>query len=260
MEENTSKVKTYLIILIFLMIIFISGYIVYSKIKTTNNKEEKKEIIKDTVLIDSNLTTELSLNNKDVKKLYNYVNNKNIDYASYKNRGKKLSWDYLSLVTMYNIPQNYVLKDEKNIEYVDSYSFLDKYREIFGSDLTISKKEQNTTTCGAVNYKNDVYYPNWYCKEKSDDSIIVTYLKNVTIDKEYLNINKYYAFIVKTDENTFDLYSSDEKEEKTLIATNLSIYEISNYINEMNIMSYRFKKINNQYYLNNITSIRKVDK
>lgn len=252
MEENTSKVKTYLIILIFLMIIFISGYIVYSKIKTTNNKEEKKEIIKDTVLIDSNLTTELSLNNKDVKKLYNYVNNKNIDYASYKNIGKKLSWDYLSLVTMYNIPQNYVLKDEKNIEYVDSYSFLDKYREIFGSDLTISKEEQNTTTCGAVNYKNDVYYPNWYCKEKSDDSIIVTYLKNVTIDKEYLNINKYYAFIVKTDENTFDLYSSDEKEEKTLIATNLSIYEISNYINEMNIMSYRFKKINNQYYLNNI--------
>lgn len=252
MEENTSKVKTYLIILIFLMIIFISGYIVYSKIKTTNNKEEKKEIIKDTVLIDSNLTTELSLNNKDVKKLYNYVNNKNIDYASYKNIGKKLSWDYLSLVTMYNIPQNYVLKDEKNIEYVDSYSFLDKYREIFGSDLTISKKEQNTTTCGAVNYKNDVYYPNWYCKEKSDDSIIVTYLKNVTIDKEYLNINKYYAFIVKTDEDTFDLYSSDEKEEKTLIATNLSIYEISNYINEMNIMSYRFKKINNQYYLNNI--------
>ena len=252
MEENTSKVKTYLIILIFLMIIFISGYIVYSKIKTTNNKEEKKEIIKDTVLIDSNLTTELSLNNKDVKKLYNYVNNKNIDYASYKNRGKKLSWDYLSLVTMYNIPQNYVLKDEKNIEYVDSYSFLDKYREIFGSDLTISKKEQNTTTCGAVNYKNDVYYPNWYCKEKSDDSIIVSYLKNVTIDKEYLNINKYYAFIVKTDEDTFDLYSSDEKEEKTLIATNLSIYEISNYINEMNIMSYRFKKINNQYYLNNI--------
>lgn len=252
MEENTSKVKTYLIILIFLMIIFISGYIVYSKIKTTNNKEEKKEIIKDTVLIDSNLTTELSLNNKDVKKLYNYVNNKNIDYASYKNIGKKLSWDYLSLVTMYNIPQNYVLKDEKNIEYVDSYSFLDKYREIFGSDLTISKEEQNTTTCGAVNYKNDVYYPNWYCKEKSDDSIIVTYLKNVTIDKEYLNINKYYAFIIKTDENTFDLYSSDEKEEKTLIATNLSIYEISNYINEMNIMSYRFKKINNQYYLNNI--------
>lgn len=252
MEENTSKVKTYLIILIFLMIIFISGYIVYSKIKTTNNKEEKKEIIKDAVLIDSNLTTELSLNNKDVKKLYNYVNNKNIDYASYKNRGKKLSWDYLSLVTMYNIPQNYVLKDEKNIEYVDSYSFLDKYREIFGSDLTISKEEQNTTTCGAVNYKNDVYYPNWYCKEKSDDSIIVTYLKNVTIDKEYLNINKYYAFIVKTDEDTFDLYSSDEKEEKTLIATNLSIYEISNYINEMNIMSYRFKKINNQYYLNNI--------
>lgn len=252
MEENTSKVKTYLIILIFLMIIFISGYIVYSKIKTTNNKEEKKEIIKDTVLIDSNLTTELSLNNKDVKKLYNYVNNKNIDYASYKNRGKKLSWDYLSLVTMYNIPQNYVLKDEKNIEYVDSYSFLDKYREIFDSDLTISKEEQNTTTCGAVNYKNDVYYPNWYCKEKSDDSIIVTYLKNVTIDKEYLNINKYYAFIIKTDENTFDLYSSDEKEEKTLIATNLSIYEISNYINEMNIMSYRFKKINNQYYLNNI--------
>lgn len=252
MEENTSKVKTYLIILIFLMIIFISGYIVYSKIKTTNNKEEKKEIIKDTVLIDSNLTTELSLNNKDVKKLYNYVNNKNIDYASYKNRGKKLSWDYLSLVTMYNIPQNYVLKDEKNIEYVDSYSFLDKYREIFGSDLTISKEEQNTTTCGSVNYKNDVYYPNWYCKEKSDDSIIVTYLKNVTIDKEYLNINKYYAFIVKTDEDTFDLYSSDEKEEKTLIATNLSIYEISNYINEMNIMSYRFKKINNQYYLNNI--------
>lgn len=80
----------------------------------------------------------------------------------------------------------------------------------------------------------------------------MTYLKNVTIDKEYLNINKYYAFIVKTDENTFDLYSSDEKEEKTLIATNLSIYEISNYINEMNIMSYRFKKINNQYYLNNI--------
>lgn len=252
MEENTSKVKTYLIILIFLMIIFISGYIVYSKIKTTNNKEEKKEIIKDTVLIDSNLTTELSLNNKDVKKLYNYVNNKNIDYASYKNIGKKLSWDYLSLVTMYNIPQNYALKDEKNIEYVDSYSFLDKYREIFGSDLTISKEEQNTTTCGAVNYKNDVYYPNWYCKEKSDDSTIVTYLKNVTIDKEYLNINKYYAFIVKTDENTFDLYSSDEKEEKTLIATNLSIYEISNYINEMNIMSYRFKKINNQYYLNNI--------
>lgn len=252
MEENTNKVKTYLIILIFLMIIFISGYIVYSKIKTTNNKEEKKEIIKDTVLIDSNLTTELSLNNKDVKKLYNYINNKNIDYASYKNRGKKLSWDYLSLVTMYNIPQNYILKDEKNIEYVDSYSFLDKYREIFGSDLTISKEEQNTTTCGAVNYKNDVYYPNWYCKEKSDDSIIVTYLKNVTIDKEYLNINKYYAFIVKTDEATFDLYSSDEKEEKTLIATNLSIYEISNYINEMNIMSYRFKKINNQYYLNNI--------
>ena len=252
MEENTSKVKTYLIILIFLMIIFISGYIVYSKIKTTNNKEEKKEIIKDAVLIDSNLTTELSLNNKDVKKLYNYVNNKNIDYASYKNRGKKLSWDYLSLVTMYNIPQNYVLKDEKNIEYVDSFSFLDNYREIFGSDLTISKEEQNTTTCGAVNYKNDVYYPNWYCKEKSDDSIIVTYLKNVTIDKEYLNINKYYAFIVKTDEDTFDLYSSDEKEEKTLIATNLSIYEISNYINEMNIMSYRFKKINNQYYLNNI--------
>lgn len=252
MEENTSKVKTYLIILIFLMIIFISGYIVYSKIKTTNNKEEKKEIIKDTILIDSNLTTELSLNNKDVKKLYNYVNNKNIDYVSYKNRGKTIKWDYLSLVTMYNIPQNYVLKDEKNIEYVDSYSFLDKYREIFGSDLTISREEQNTTTCGAVNYKNDVYYPNWYCKEKSDDSIIVTYLKNVTIDKEYLNINKYYAFIVKTDEDTFDLYSSDEKEEKTLIATNLSIYEISNYINEMNIMSYRFKKINNQYYLNNI--------
>ena len=251
MEENTNKVKTYLIILIFLMIIFISGYIVYSKVKSTNS-EKVKEITIDSVLVDSSVITELSLNNRDVKKLYNYINNSNIDYASYKVRGKDISWDYLSLITMYNIPQNYILRDEKNIEYVDSYSFADKYREIFGSEITINKEERNTTTCGSVNYKNDVYYPNWYCKEKNDDSIIMTYLKNATIDKEYLSINKYYVFLVKTDEETYDLYSSESKEEKTLIATNVSIYEVPNYIDNMDIISYRFKKINNQYYLNNI--------
>lgn len=71
-------------------------------------------------------------------------------------------------ITCYYVqyPTKLYFKRWKNIEYVDSYSFLDKYREIFGSDLTINKEEQNTTICGAVNYKNDVYYPNWYCKEK----------------------------------------------------------------------------------------------
>lgn len=251
MDENVNGLKTCLIVLIFTMIMVMSGYIVYSKVDDKNKIDSNKKNEIDSVLVDSKIVTELSINNKDVKRLYNFVNNNNIDYASYKIKGKEINWDYVSLVTMYNIPDNYILTDEENKTYVDKYSFKDKYNEVFG-ELYI--EEESTNACASMYYKDDVYYANWYCSTNDKTSRMVTYFKNATVSSEYLNINKYYAFLVRIEGTSeYELYSSDVTSEDNLIATNILVDEIPNYIDGMNIMSYKFKKaLDNNYYLNNV--------
>lgn len=258
-KENVSKVRTCLVVSIFIVIIILSAYIVVEKItsNSSNSSDKEKNTLKTLeILKDSRIVNELSLDNEIVKKLYNHVNDEYIDYLAYGSREKQLSWDFISLIVLENIDSKLILKDEYNREYVEKELFEDTYKSIFGNNINnILVSDRRSTTCGSASYENDRYYVNWYCNGQGEYIILKTFLKNVTVEEELVKINKYYVFIKNSNLNgiEFDLYSDENLIEDNLIALDVKTSDISNYIDSMNTISYVYKKDNKgDYYLDKI--------
>ena len=243
--EKNNKNKIYLVIIMFIMIMGLSTYVVVDRVIQNNNKKEdnfEKIEFKDN---EKNIVEELSLNNKLVKQIYSYFNNEKLEYYLYLDKNKKLSWDSKSIIVTYNLD-----KDLDNVLNIDKEEFEKKYFEIFGdfsnNELRQSKK------CPTTNYnmEDGIYTIDSYCYEDNDNTIYKTFFKNIILDKDDIVVNKYYVLLsYDKQDNTYSLYKNSDFKEKNLIASNIDCSDINNYINDMDIISYVFKKNNkNNYY------------
>ena len=241
-EERVNKTKTFLVVMIFILIIIISAYVVYKKaiVQTIDNKISE---VREQILDKSTNKIELSTSNKTVKKLYEIVNGKDVDYVLYLYRNKSFDWDLRSFMTVKSIDDEKVSND-----LIDASTFKEKYKSIFGIEI-----ENNLTSeeCGSASYVEDTnsYKVNNYCFVNKKDIYLETYLKDIIFEDGFVKVNKYYVFIEKTPEG-YNLYSDDLAKEEYLIALDVSMDEISTYINKMNTITYNFKSAkNNTYYL-----------
>lgn len=254
--ENT-KARTYLVIIVFIIIILLSGYVVIDKIIERNelDSKTKQEETIDSILDNSNSIVELNLSNKIINKLYLNIRDESIDELLY-SKTKTLSWDNKSKVIV-------KLLNDKNI-YVDDYVnydkeiFEEKYKEVFGNDIDIIPNEERIgSTCGSANYDldNGVYTAKLDCEK--DNYTMKTYLKNITMENSMIRVNKYYTFIIPTsvdnDEQLYTIYKSRDLNESSMISKDISYKNINRFIVYMPILSYYFKMDNQgNYYLSYI--------
>lgn len=250
--DNSNKTKTYFVVIVFIVIIFLSGYIVIDKIIKKNNEllEQESMKIQENLLKDSKLVTELSLDNKQVEKLYSYVSNNNIDYILYLNKNKDLSWDTKSFIV------SSLIDSDSKSDYVniDKSVFEKKYMEIFGDDIRkISVDKRISNICGGASFDemNAVYTVKLDCIE--DNLHMKTFIKNITYSDSMIKINKYYSFVKKSvfdGVTTYNVYDSNNSNESSLIAYDVDGISINNYIYKMKTISYLYKKdISGNYYL-----------
>ncbi|MDD6879450.1 MAG: hypothetical protein PUD59_04415 [bacterium] len=249
MPNKISNKKTYLVVGLFIIIILICMYIVISKavIKTKENNINKElEQENKTILKGSNVVTELSLKNTKVEQLYNYVNNSDIEYILYENR-KDISWEIKSFVVVMNLQNN--LLEDNEISYVAIDDFNNLYNKIFGDINEIKFENRISRICNGASLNKELnrYEINNDCSNNNGLNM-KTYLKNITVEDEIISINKYYSFVNYTI-NGEDIYYKNELSDRYLIANNISYRDEANYINKMNIISYKFKKNSFSNYL-----------
>ena len=244
MEKNHDLFKRVILILFFISIIAISAYIVVTKVIKRNSVSDEEEIqeVTETVLKGSSIVTELSIKNPKVKELYNYIDDQEIDLMAL-NEDKKLSWDFKSFVVVKNIG----IDDDL----IEQQEFEDKYYKIFNDKLDNQKRESKV--CGSATYGSDfeLYKVNVSCFDFNKPQIR-TYLKNITLENGDLKINKYYTYVDNSFEhlNELGIYTNKELNEESMIVEGIKEKEISDYISNMNILSYVFKKDKDgEYYL-----------
>lgn len=239
--DKVNKSKTWLVVVLFILIILISGYIIF--VKATSKSDNKKEIID--ISKNSNTVTELSLSNPKVIDLLNLVDDNEIEYQLYKNANKILSWDTKSLITTKEIMKDTQADEELN--FIDKDRFDSKFKSIFGT-LRNDKSKSNLCNSSSYNSEYDNYQVNYFCT--SNNSLkLNTYLKNVTVKGDFININKYYLFTSEYN-SLYDIYASDKKDERNLVAVEVAGDEISKHILYKNEISYVFRKgKGNNYYL-----------
>lgn len=245
-ENNVNQLKTYLVVMIFILIILLSIYVVYKKITTKTNEKDVTEV-KEQILDKSSNKLELSLSNKTVNNLYEIVSDKDVDYMMISYKDRTFDWDLKSFITVINL-------DDKNIsnDLVESNLFKEKYKSIFGTEV-----ENNLTSdeCGSASYieDSDSYKINRYCPINKNSTYIETYLKDIVMDDGFVKVNKYYVFLEKTIDG-YNLYSNQSLGEENIIALDVSVDEISKYISKMNVISYNFKKGKDKnYYLHSVS-------
>jgi len=255
--DNVNKTRTYIVVLVFVIIILLSAYVVINKITERTGQDIKVNNlnnITNNILKDSSVITELSLNNKNINNLYKYINNKDIEYELYKYKNKEFDWNIKSLIASKNISSH----DTSNLEvlYFDREKFEEKYKEIFNEEASkLSIEYKTASICGAASYdfENDVYVVNLNCNK---DNNVKTFYKNVTLDDDKIVINKYYIFTYRYINNEiveYSLYKTSKKDEQNLLTANIKYEEISNYISDMNVISYVYSKSNDgKYYLNGV--------
>lgn len=245
MEDNKiNKAKTYLVVMIFILIIVLSAYIVIKK--TASRTVDEKDVVKEKILDNSTNKLELSLNNKSVKALYDRINNNMIDYLSYSYINKNLDWDIKSFITVANMDKKLI-----NGNRISSDDFRNEYNKIFVDEENLNLDSEE---CGRASYDEDAgeYVINEYCTFNKERKYIQAYLKDVIAEDDAVKVRKYYVFIVK-DVDGYNLYVDSNTNEDSLIALDVSINEIPSYIDKMNIITYVFKKgLNNNYYLESI--------
>ena len=243
MEENKlNKAKTYLVVMIFILIIVLSAYIVIKK-ATNRPVEDEEVVVKEKVLDKSTNKLELSLNNKAVKALYDRVNDNSIDYIAYSYIDKDLDWDIKSYITIKNIDES---KVEKNR--IKASLFKDTYYKIFGYEENMNL---DSDECGRASYdeEKDEYVINELCSFNKDNKYIQAYLKDIIAENGSVIVRKYYVFIVK-DIDGYNLYSDIKTDEQSLIVEDVSINEIPNYMDKMKTITYVFDKSeDNNYFL-----------
>lgn len=252
--DKANKTKTYCIVMIFILIILISGYTVVDKIITKEKQLHNTESNNiNSVLKDSSTVIELSLDNKQVNKLYTYMNDKEIEYFLYLNKDRNLDWNTTSLITIKNIEHH--LEEDTEIMHIESLTFENKYKEIFGispSELSIEQRTANI--CGGASYdpENDVYSVNLNCK---NDIKMVSFYKNIVLDNGNIVINKYYAFMdsIFDIEGEYSLYRSELFDEDNLLAIDIKYQDINRYISNMDLVSYYYKQSKEgNYYLDKV--------
>ena len=252
--DKTNKQKTYFVIAMFIMIILLSSYVVIDKIIKKN--EEAIELNKlnkttNSILEKSSITTELSLSNKLIYDLYSYIDDIDIEYMLYLSKNKELSWDIKSLIVTKNLFDSNT--EGLEILNIDSDKFEKLYSKIFEDDInSLSVEDRTASICGAASYdlENDIYVVNFNCDL---DNNIKTFYKNVTFIDDQILINKYYIFIQKYINNgieEYSLYKTNKMDEDNLLVANIKYEEISDYISDMNIISFTYSKAKDgKYYL-----------
>ena len=244
MEEKNNTNKIYLVIIVFIMIIGLSAYVVIDRI--IDNKNNKEIDIDEVDFKDNDKLNidELSLSNKTVKRIYNYFNNERIQYYLYLDKNKNISWDSKSLIVAYNLRN-----DLENVLSIDSEEFEKKYIEIFGDFSNNEVKHSKKCSTTTYNIEENTYTIDLSCYEENS-VMYKTFFKNIVLDKDDIVINKYYVFLSFDKENNlYSLYRNSDLKEKDLIISNIDYSDINNYINDMDTISYVFKKNNkNNYY------------
>lgn len=256
--ETNSKFKIYLVITIFIMIILLSAYVVTNKIinhQTIMNYEsidfEKQN---DLILQNSSSIIELDFQNEKVNRMYNLINTNLMDERLYLMKQKDFDWANTSAVVLSLVEENSIIYDSGK-KYIDSEGFDLKYNELFGKYKIGLEKTSDSCNSVSFDIASNRYLINESCKE--DNLEIKTFLKNITYDEttEEIKINKYYTFVKETDRINFytdyegvDLFY--ENDLKKIIAVDIKREDINNYIFNMNVISYVFKKnVSGEYYL-----------
>ena len=244
-EYKINKAKTYLVVMIFILIILLSAYVVYKKV-TTNTNGNKEIEVKEQILDKSSNKLELSLSHKTVSDLYELVNGKDIDYVMYLYRNKPFDWDLRSFVTVRAVSKSSEINDS-----IEREIFREKYKSIFGIEIDNNLVSEE---CGSASYEEDTnsYKVNNYCFINKRDVYLDTYLKDIVLEDGNVKVKKYYVFIEKTPDG-YNLYDDEIAKEENLIAMDVSMDEISTYISKMKIISYNFIKTNGKsYYLSSV--------
>lgn len=255
--DKSGKTKTYFVIIVFIVIILLSAYVVIDKIIKRNEEDLKLNNLNKTtssVLKDSSLITELSLTNKYINELYNYINDKDIEYVLYSDKNKELSWDIKSLMISKSILNKKT--EESEIMYIDKESFESMYSKLFNDDIDkLSIEDKTAFVCGGASYdfENDIYVVKSNC---SLDNNMKSFFKNIIYEDDSILINKYYIFTEKHLSNgveEYDLYKSNKTDEDNLLVTDIKMEDINNYISDMNVMTFKFSKSKDgKYYFDGI--------
>lgn len=254
--DRENKTKTYFVVTMFLVIILLSAYVVVDKIIKRNEHDIKLDNFNKTtnsILDKSTLVTELSLDNKFIKEIYDYIDYKDAEYLLYLDGNKKINWNIKSLIVSKNIN-----KSSKNLEilYIDREEFEKIYSNIFGDDINkLSVEERTASICGAASYdfENDMYVVNLNCTLNNN---MKTFYKNITFKDDEILINKYYVFVDKYEDEEieeYNLYLSDKFNEDNLLVENIKAEDINDYISDMNVITFKYSKSKDgNYYFDGI--------
>lgn len=247
--EQRNKSKTYIVIIAFVIIILLSGYVVINKIIDRNKeKEEIEEIIKDEYI---NEIKEVSLSNDIVKKIYSYTEDDIIEYYLYLDKNKNLTWDSKSLLVAYNLNKD-DYKYGIDILNVDRDKFEKTYTELFENHLNKESKSSKNCPTTTYNIDEDMYTINLSCYKTDKDLVYKTFLKNITlINDDIIRINKYYVFILKNETN-YTLYKKNDMKDTNKIVENINFDELNKYIYDMDVITYEYKKVNGKYYFSSV--------
>lgn len=246
-EDKNNKIKTSLVITIFIIIILLSAYVVVDKV-ISKEKLVNLDKIKINKTNNNKITNDyLEVNNYDdtFYKLSNYIDDDTLSKL-YKYKNKALDFDVKSYITTKNISESDKIIEE--ISYIDKEIFEKKYSEIFGN----IDSNKITNMCNASSYDNnsDSYIINSSCSD--NNYLFLTFFKNATHDfkEQNLTINKYYVFVNKTSSG-YVLYKDEDF--KSIIVENIKYEDIKNYIYKMNIISTNFKKDKlGNYYIDSV--------
>lgn len=248
MVENKTDKKTYFVIILFMLIIILSLFVIINKALV---KTKEINIIKEheneykSFLEGSKNVVELSLNNKKINELYNYINDEQIEYSLYKNR-KKLNWNVKSLIISLNLQDKYY--EDEGINYLPVEEFEKLYNKIFGNINDTFINNRLSDDCNSATFNKDLNRYEISNNCSTDNSLYFkSFLKNITIDDDIISINKYYAFVDKTN-NKEDIYYRDSIEDKYLVINDIDYKKENKYINKMDTISYKFKKDKNSEY------------
>ena len=247
--EQKNKSKTYIVIIAFVIIILLSGYVVINKIIDRNKeKEEIEEIIKDEYI---NEIKEVSLSNDIVKKIYSYTEDDIIEYYLYLDKNKNLTWDSKSLLVAYNLNKD-DYKYGIDILNVDRDKFEKTYTELFENHLNKESKSSKNCPTTTYNIDEDMYTINLSCYKTDKNLVYKTFLKNITlINDDIIRINKYYVFILKNETN-YTLYKKNDMKDTNKIVENINFDELNKYIYDMDVITYEYKKVNGKYYFSSV--------
>ena len=260
--ENNSKFKIYLVIAIFIMIISLSAYVVASKIVKHETILDYDSVVtiekeRDYLLKNSKEYVEVSLTHDKVKRLYNMVNNTNVEEKLYLMKNSKFDWSNTASIVLSSL-NNRFLTYENGKKYMNSTVFNSKYREFFGNFKIGIERGSNECDSVSFDISTNRYLLNEPCID--DDIEMKTFFKNITYNEHRgeLSINKYYTFVKATTKIDFYTYYDGkdlflDNDLKQIIVQDIQDEDISNYIFNMNTISYVFKKdANGNYYLSSV--------